>query len=79
MKSPSGSSRLGDADLRLAEQARQAYERMMEQFSRVIIGQTDVLHQTLLALFAQGHCLIEGVLGLAKTLVISSLSPTCFR
>jgi MoxR-like ATPase len=69
-----GEGKMQEADLRLAEKAFHAYENMMSQLGRVIVGQQAVLRQTLIALFAQGHCVLEGVPGLAKTLVISSLA-----
>src|SRR5258708_34356213 len=47
---------------------------MTGQLSRVIVGQRDVLKQVLMALFCQGHCILEGVPGLAKTLMISSIA-----
>jgi MoxR-like ATPase len=47
---------------------------MTEQLGRVIIGQNEVLKQVLIALFCQGHCILEGVPGLAKTLMISSIA-----
>lgn len=51
-----------------------AYRDMTRQLQRVIVGQQEVLDLMLLALFCQGHCLLEGAPGLAKTLMISSLS-----
>ena len=51
-----------------------AYEEIREQMGRVIVGQGDVIDQLLIALFSRGHCLLEGVPGLAKTLMISTLS-----
>jgi MoxR-like ATPase len=47
---------------------------MTQQLGRVIIGQNEVLKQVLIALFCQGHCILEGVPGLAKTLMISSIA-----
>ncbi|MFM7097962.1 MAG: AAA family ATPase, partial [Gemmataceae bacterium] len=47
---------------------------MVEQLSRVIVGQTEVIDQILAAIFTRGHCLLVGVPGLAKTLMVSSLS-----
>ena len=58
------------------EQLSRAYERVREQMSRVIVGQSDVIDQLLIALFSRGHCLLEGVPGLAKTLMISTLDRT---
>ena len=51
-----------------------AYQQIREQISKVIVGQDDVIDQLLIALFSRGHCLLEGVPGLAKTLMISTLS-----
>jgi MoxR-like ATPase len=50
------------------------YERMTEQIGRVIVGQRAVVEQMLMALFSRGHCLLVGVPGLAKTLLVSTVS-----
>jgi MoxR-like ATPase len=47
---------------------------MVEQIRRVIVGQTEVIEQILAAIFTRGHCLLVGVPGLAKTLMVSSIS-----
>jgi MoxR-like ATPase len=51
-----------------------AYTRMREEIGKVIIGQTDVVDQLLIALFSRGHCLLVGVPGLAKTLLVSTIA-----
>ena len=51
-----------------------AHMQLKAQMSKVIVGQEDVIDQLLIALFSRGHCLLEGVPGLAKTLMISTLS-----
>jgi MoxR-like ATPase len=51
-----------------------AAEEIKQQLSRVIVGQHDVIEQMLIALFSRGHCLLEGVPGLAKTLLVSTLA-----
>ena len=51
-----------------------ARERILGQVRKVIIGQDRVIDELLLALFADGHCLLVGVPGLAKTLLISTLA-----
>src|SRR5437667_8488945 len=51
-----------------------AYSRVRAELAKVIIGQSDVIEQVLIAMFARGHALLEGVPGLAKTLLISSLA-----
>ncbi|MGL5096633.1 MAG: AAA family ATPase [Planctomycetia bacterium] len=66
--------RMDEADLRVAEQLADAYNRMTAELGKVIVGQQEVLKQILLALFCEGHCLVEGVPGLAKTLMVSSIS-----
>ncbi len=52
----------------------EARDRILEQIHRVIVGQDEVIDELLLALFADGHCLLVGVPGLAKTLLISTLA-----
>jgi len=51
-----------------------AREKILQQLSQVIVGQQEVIEQLLISLFSRGHCLLEGVPGLAKTLMISTLS-----
>ncbi|MFC1601026.1 AAA family ATPase [Candidatus Sumerlaeota bacterium] len=53
-----------------------AGESIRAEVAKIIVGQVDVINQVLTAFFARGHCVIEGVPGLAKTLMISSLSET---
>ena len=47
---------------------------MREELQKVIVGQTDVIEQLFAAIFTRGHCLLEGVPGLAKTLMVSTLA-----
>ncbi|MCA9271304.1 MAG: AAA family ATPase, partial [Planctomycetales bacterium] len=54
----------------------EAREKILDQFSQVIVGQNQVIEELLISLFSRGHCLLEGVPGLAKTLMISTLSRT---
>ena len=56
------------------EKLQQAYAAIKRQISQVIVGQDHVIEQLLIALFSRGHCILEGVPGLAKTLMISTLS-----
>jgi MoxR-like ATPase len=51
-----------------------AYEQMTDQIGKVIVGQKEVIEQLLMALFSRGHCLLVGVPGLAKTLLVSTVS-----
>lgn len=55
-------------------QLRESRDRIREQLSRVIVGQEEVIEQLLISLFAGGHCLITGAPGLAKTLLVQSIS-----
>jgi MoxR-like ATPase len=52
----------------------EAREKVVAQLSQVIVGQEHVIEELLISLFSRGHCLLEGVPGLAKTLMISTLS-----
>ena len=67
-------TRFSDSDLAAAQALVQAHHRMRQEMNRVIIGQSDVIDQMLIAMFCQGHCVLEGVPGLAKTLMISTLA-----
>lgn len=53
-----------------------ARKEIGEELAQVIVGQTDVVEQVLISMFSRGHCLLEGVPGLAKTLMISTLAQT---
>ena len=64
----------GEDDIQAVKDLNTAYEKMTEQLGRVIVGQAKVIEQVLVAMFCQGHALLVGVPGLAKTLLISTLS-----
>ncbi len=57
-----------------AERVAQGRERILAEIRKVIVGQDEVIEQVLIALFTGGHCLITGVPGLAKTLLIKTLA-----
>lgn len=59
-----------------AENLRKSAQRILAECGKVIVGQKEVLEQLLIALFAQGHCLLVGVPGLAKTLMIRTLAES---
>jgi MoxR-like ATPase len=61
-------------DVAAVQKCEQTYNRLRDELSKVIVGQEDVIEQTLVAMFARGHALLEGVPGLAKTLLVSSLA-----
>src|SRR3954469_20800440 len=63
-----------EADLRAADRLTGIYDQMTRELGRVIVGQSDVLKQVMIALFCQGHCILEGVPGLAKTLMIANIA-----
>jgi len=63
-----------DADLESIEFLKKARQTLTQEIGQVIIGQQDVIEQLLMALFSRGHCLLVGVPGLAKTLLISTLA-----
>src|SRR5207244_10745657 len=51
-----------------------AYQTLTAQIGKVIVGQKQVIEQLLMALFSRGHCLLVGVPGLAKTLLVSTVA-----
>ena len=55
-------------------QFAQTRAQMIEQLRRVVVGQTEVIEQIMAAVFTRGHCLLVGVPGLAKTLMVSSIA-----
>ena len=63
-------------DIQSAERLKDACQRVTAELSKVIVGQKQVVEELLIALFAGGHCLLVGVPGLAKTLMIRSLAET---
>src|SRR3954465_9257414 len=52
----------------------EAYVRLQEELGKVIVGQQRVIEELLIAVFSRGHCLVQGVPGLAKTLLVSTLA-----
>ena len=65
---------LAENDLAAVERLREAFARLKAEMGKVIVGQTSVLEELLIAIFARGHCLLIGVPGLAKTLMIHTLA-----
>jgi len=66
--------RMNQDDLAAVQRCKESYDRIREELSKVIIGQDKVIEQVLVAIFSRGHALLEGVPGLAKTLLVSSLA-----
>ena len=63
-------------ELEGAQRLAEAHAKLRAELSKVIVGQDRVVEQLLAAVFARGHCLLVGVPGLAKTLLISTLART---
>src|SRR5690349_5315140 len=62
------------SDLDAARQLAGAYEQLQNELAKVIVGQRRVIDEILIALLSRGHCLVQGVPGLAKTLIVSTLA-----
>src|SRR6202140_4830002 len=67
---------LAPDDLESVRKLRDGFNDIKKQLARVIVGQDQVIEELLIALFSRGHCILEGVPGLAKTLMISTLAKT---
>jgi len=61
-------------DLSIIQEMKDAHDTIMQEVSKVIVGQRQVINELLISLLARGHCLLVGVPGLAKTLLISTLA-----
>jgi len=62
------------SDIQAVENLHTSYEKIKSEIGKVIIGQHEVVEQLLISLLSSGHCLLVGVPGLAKTLLISTLA-----
>ena len=67
---------LSGDDAKSLQKLADAYTSVRTELGKVIVGQQEVIEQLMIAIFAQGHCLLEGVPGLAKTLMVSTLAKT---
>ena len=63
-----------EQDLSIIEELKTAREKILTEVRKVIVGQSEVIDDLLIALLSNGHCLLVGVPGLAKTLLISTLA-----
>ncbi len=61
-------------DIQAVQKLEEAYRLITGQLERVIVGQRQVIEELLIAMFSRGHCLLVGVPGLAKTLMIRTLA-----
>jgi MoxR-like ATPase len=69
-----GGEDLDHDDIKAAERLTEAYQTIRTEMARAIVGQEAVLEELLMCIFARGHAILEGVPGLAKTLMVSSLA-----
>jgi MoxR-like ATPase len=67
---------MSEEELASVKKLQEAYAALKGELGKVIVGQTAVMEELLIALFCRGHCLLVGVPGLAKTLLISTLAKT---
>src|SRR3954453_12594106 len=61
-------------DLQAVQTLHETYRQITTELSKVIVGQQQVIEELLISLFARGHCLLVGVPGLAKTLIIRTVA-----
>jgi MoxR-like ATPase len=64
------------SDVEAADALAAAYKNLKSEISKVVIGQEDVVHQILTAIFCHGHSLLVGVPGLAKTLLVQTIATS---
>jgi MoxR-like ATPase len=65
-----------DDDIQAVHRLKEAYQQITTELSKVVIGQKQVIEELLVAMFARGHCLLVGVPGLAKTLMIRTVADS---
>src|SRR5688572_8160341 len=76
MSTTTGAAPVDDKDLAAVEHLKVASGKIKAELAKVIVGQDEVVEQALIAIFTRSHALLVGVPGLAKTLLISTLSQT---
>src|ERR1700723_334884 len=74
MESGNEPAALRQEDMEAVKKLKDGFDDIKKPLPRGIVGQDQVIEELLIALFSRGHCILEGVPGLAKTLMISSLS-----
>jgi len=65
---------IGTSDVEAVKNLGRARDEIITELRKSIVGMDEVIDEVLIAIFARGHTLLEGVPGLAKTLLVSSLS-----
>ncbi len=71
---PAAQEPIASSDIKAAEYLAEACHKLQNELAKVIVGQKQVIEELLIAILARGHCLMQGVPGLAKTLLISTVS-----
>lgn len=64
-------------DIKSVEKLGETRDAIVNELRKTIVGMDDVIDEMMIAIFARGHCLLVGVPGLAKTLLVSSLAKQC--
>ncbi|WP_231603710.1 AAA family ATPase [Neorhodopirellula pilleata] len=72
----SGGNALTPGDVASAAELIRSVNQVKQQVSRIVVGQDEVVEQLLISILARGHCLLEGVPGLAKTLMVRTLASS---
>ena len=67
-------SEVTSEDVRAVEEFGVKYKTLQKEIAKVIVGQDEVIKFVLISIFSKGHCLLVGVPGLAKTLLVNTIS-----
>nr|MBC8374248.1 AAA family ATPase [Planctomycetota bacterium] len=70
----STTEKTGSDDVQAVEKLGEARDSVVAELRKAIVGMDDVIDEMMIAIFAQGHCLLVGVPGLAKTLLVKTLA-----
>ena len=65
-----------ETDVQAVQRLHEVCRSLQREIGKIVVGQHDVIEQLLIALFAGGHCLLVGVPGLAKTLLVRTLAES---
>ncbi len=64
------------SDVEALDAFSEKYKKLREEISKIIVGQDEVIKKVLISIFSRGHCLLVGVPGLAKTLLVNTIAHT---
>src|SRR5262245_17352862 len=67
-------SQPNNAEIQAVDELHRQYQKLCQQLHGVLVGLDDVIEQMFVAVLCRGHCILEGMPGLAKTLLVSTLS-----